>query len=232
MPAIAIQNSFVDDERTISYYDFVHPLYKIHDAGPPELIGTCFPIGIGIYLTAAHNFDLFGAVRNQFKNQSGEKAAPTEEEMPERKRIMEETRFLEGTSVNLAPLILDQAAIRQGQLKNLGFSLPVFVSVAYDFDLAVLFVENDVRRNPEGQPKPIACLSIQETPTVGQKVVVAGFRPRCPDRRGGFQGSRTQEVGRIRDSWRSGSSRRGQAAQAAARMESRRITVRPLTSCR
>ena len=53
--------------------------------------------------------------------------------------------------------------------------MPVFVTVAYDFDLALLFVENDVRRNPEGQPTPIACLSIQETPTVGQKVVVAGF---------------------------------------------------------
>ena len=90
MPAIAIQNSFINDEKTISYYDFVHPLYKIHDAGPPELIGTCFPIGIGIYLTAAHVFELFEAVRNEFKSKSGEKAAPTREEMLERKRLMDE----------------------------------------------------------------------------------------------------------------------------------------------
>ena len=31
LPAIVIQDSFIDDERTISYYDVAHPLYKIPD---------------------------------------------------------------------------------------------------------------------------------------------------------------------------------------------------------
>jgi hypothetical protein len=88
---------------------------------------------------------------------------------------MKEERFLDGADVNCGALILDQAAIRQGQLKPLGFSLVTSVIMTLDFDLAVLLVKDDKRRNPTGQPCPIACFSLIEKPYVGQKVAVAGF---------------------------------------------------------
>jgi len=175
MPPVLVADSFMDDERKVSYYDVVLPLYKLAQGRSPELIGTCFPIGIGIYLTAAHNFDIFGQVKHHYGRRGGEMTQLTREELLERQREMEKDRFLEGADVNLAPLVLDQAAIRRGELKALGFSLPPFVSVAYDFDLAVIFSPNDLRRNAEGQASPIPVLTIQETPVIGQKIEVAGF---------------------------------------------------------
>lgn len=72
-------------------------------------------------------------------------------------------------------MILDQAALRQGKLEPLGFSRVTSVIMALDFDLAVLFIEDDKRRNPDGKKGPIACFSLIETPHVGQEVAVAGF---------------------------------------------------------
>jgi hypothetical protein len=175
MAAILATNSFMGNPERTSYYDVVFPLYDLSTSPPPRLIGTCFAIGVGIYLTAAHNFDVFAQVRAKYRRNDGDRTPLTAKEMLARKRDMDNHRFLEGTNVNLAPLIFDQPALRQGDLRSNGFTLPSFVTVAYDFDVAVLFAPNDRRRNPSGQPMPIAALSIQETPTIGQHIEVAGF---------------------------------------------------------
>ena len=173
---VQIAESFIDGDRTVSYYDLVLPFFKMAADGTPlQLVGTCFPIGRGIYLTAAHNFDAFQEARWRYKRQSAEKTAPTLEEMAQRLKWMKEDHFLEGADVNSGALILSQAAIRQGRLEVLGFSLVTSVVICLDFDLAVLLVENDNRRNPDGKESPIAYFSLIETPHVGQKIAVAGF---------------------------------------------------------
>jgi hypothetical protein len=175
MPPISVADSFIDDERTASYYDLVIPFCKMEaDGNPCYLVGTCFPIGIGIYLTAAHCFAGFEEARGRYKRLTAEKMAPTLEEKAERLHWMKEERFLEGADVNCGALILDQAAIRQGQLKPLGFSLFTAVVMSLDFDLAVLFVKHDKRRNPAGEVSPIPCFSLIEKPHLGQKIAVAG----------------------------------------------------------
>jgi hypothetical protein len=149
MPPVRIEKSFIDGERTLSYYDLVLPFFKMEaDGTPTKLVGTCFPVGRGIYLTAAHNFDGFQEARGRYKRQSAEKKAPTLEEMAQRLQWMKEDRFLEGADVNTGALVLDPAAIRRGKLEPLGFSLVTSLIMALDFDLAVLFVADDKRRNP------------------------------------------------------------------------------------
>ena len=54
MPSIRVKDSFIDEERTVSFFDLVLPLYRMADNGMPiKLEGTCFPIGRGIYLGSA-----------------------------------------------------------------------------------------------------------------------------------------------------------------------------------
>lgn len=180
MPAIKVEDSYIDAERMLSYYDLVLPFYKMNaDGSPKNLVGTCFPIGRGIYLTAAHNFDAFLAARNRYKRRSAEKTPPTLEEMAHRLQWMKEDRFLEGVDVNTGALVLDQAALRRGKLEPLGFSLVTSIMMALDFDLAVLIVADDKRRNADGQEAPISCFSLIETPHIGQAISVAGFPGEC-----------------------------------------------------
>lgn len=180
MGQVRISDSFIYGDGAVSCYDLVLPFFKMSaDGTPTQLIGTCFPIGRGIYLTAAHNFDGFQEARKRYKRQSAEKTAPTPEEMAQRLQWMKEDRFLAGADVNSGALILSQAAIRQGRLEVLGFSLVSSVLMTLDFDLAVLLVRDDERRNPDGKEAPIVCFSLIETPHVGQKIAVAGFPGEC-----------------------------------------------------
>ena len=136
-------------------YDLVLPFYKMAaDGTPTELVGTCFPIGIGIYLTAAHNFAGFEEARRTIQTAVGRKDGPNSGGDGQRLQWMKEDHFLEGEDVNCGALVLDQVAIRRGKLKALGFSLVTSVIMTLDFDLAVLFVRNDQRRNPRRQQKP------------------------------------------------------------------------------
>ncbi|WP_373650313.1 trypsin-like peptidase domain-containing protein [Schlesneria sp. DSM 10557] len=176
MPHVLVADSFLDEERKVSYYDVVLPFFKMAADGTPiEHVGTCFPIGIGIYLTAAHNFEGFQKTRGRYKRQSPEKTAPTMEEMVERLEWMKEDKFLEGADVNCGAIIFDPAAIREGQLKPLGISYVTSVLMTLDFDLAVLLVRDDARRNLDGERTPIPCLSLIENPHIGQKIAVAGY---------------------------------------------------------
>src|SRR5438309_9004671 len=95
--------------------------------------------------------------------------------MAQRLQWMREDPFLEGADVNTGALVLDQTAIRRGKPEPLGFSLVTGVMMKLDFELAVLIVADDKRRNPEGQAAPIACSSFIETPRVGQRIAVAGL---------------------------------------------------------
>lgn len=176
MPPIRVADSFIANDRQVSYFDLVLPLYRMNENGTPiKLEGTCFPIGRRIYLTAAHIFDGFEEARAKYKRPTAERNAPTLEEMVQRLQWMKEARFLEGADVNTGALVIDQSAIRQGKLKPLAFSLVTSVIMTLDFDLAVLSVADDKRRNPEGQESPIACFSLIEKPHVGQKIAVAGY---------------------------------------------------------
>lgn len=97
MPAVRVKDSFIDADRTVSYHDLVLPFYKMAaDGTPTELVGTCFPVGRGVYLTAAHNFDGFQEARQRYQWQSPEKTTPTLEEMAQRLQWMKEDHFLEG----------------------------------------------------------------------------------------------------------------------------------------
>ncbi len=152
MPKIQVEDSFIYEDRSVSYFDLVLPLYRMTASGTPlKLEGTCFPISRGIYLTAAHVFSGFVQARNKYKRLTPERTGPTLEEMAERLKWMKEDRFLEGADVNTAALVIDQAGIRQGKLEPLGFSLVTSVIMTLDFDLAVLFAADDKRRNTEGQ---------------------------------------------------------------------------------
>src|SRR5438874_674792 len=73
MPPISVANSFMGDRDKTSYYDVVFPLYHLSTGRPPQLIGSCFSIGIGIYMTAAHNFDAFKQVRERYGRPPGER---------------------------------------------------------------------------------------------------------------------------------------------------------------
>tara|TARA_E500000305_G_scaffold111956_2_gene130359 strand:- start:108327 stop:109259 length:933 start_codon:yes stop_codon:yes gene_type:complete len=176
MPQIPVGNSFIDEARENSYYDLVMPLYKMTSSGEPTYqLGTCFPIGSGVYLTAAHVFEGFVDARRRYQRPTGEKTLPTQEEMVERLKFMKEDHFLENTDVNCGILILDQSEIRNGRLKTLGFSLVTSIIMTLDFDMAVLFVKDDKRLNSDGNISPIALWPLIETPGLDQKVLIAGF---------------------------------------------------------
>ena len=88
MPAIRVADSFIDD-------DLVLPLYRMTENGTPiKLEGTCFPIGRGIHLTAAHTFDGFEAARARYRRPTAQKTSPTLEETAQRLQWMKEDRFL------------------------------------------------------------------------------------------------------------------------------------------
>lgn len=176
MKQVPLAESFFDDERELSLFDVVLPLFKMTDrAVPEELLGSCFPIGIGVYATAAHIFDPFMQARHRYKPLDPREEPPTLEEKQDRQREMKADRLFEGIDVNCGAMVLDQAAIREGQYKLCGFSLVRHVVIFLDDDLALLFLHEDKRRNSNGEVSPITCLPLVENPKAGDSITVAGF---------------------------------------------------------
>ena len=184
MPPITLVESFFDDARNESFFDFVHPVYKVDKQGNPlYLLGTCFAIAPGLYMTAAHIFDAFGKVRSEYKALYDPTKPPPRDAIDRRCELINQDGFVAKQDCDVAILILDQAALRQGQFKTPGLSYPNYVIFGFDHDFALLFVwkDNDLRRNSAGARVPIAGLNLQEHPTMGQSIIVAGF-PRAGNR--------------------------------------------------
>lgn len=176
MKQVTFAESFLGDDRELSLFDVVLPLFKLTDRGVPEaLLGSCFPIGIGVYATAAHIFEPFMQARHRYKPLDPRREPPTLQEKLARQQDMKAERLFEGINVNCGALVLDQAAIREGRYNLLGFSLVRHVVIFLDDDLALLFLHEDKRRNAKGEVAPIACLPLVETPKVGDGITVTGF---------------------------------------------------------
>ena len=176
MKQLVLSESFLDEEKELSYFDVVHPLLKLNAFGVPELIlGSCFPIGIGIYASAAHIFKPFEEARREYKPYFPREEAMSEEEKIERMKDMQARNLFEAVDVNCGAMILDQAEIRLGNRRLLGISLARHVVVFLDHDLALIFLHDDKRRNVRGERSPITCLPIVEKPNIGEEITVAGF---------------------------------------------------------
>jgi hypothetical protein len=134
---VGLLTSFLDDERKLSFYDVVFPLVKLRANRTPEyLLGTCFPLGSGLYATAAHIFDAFMNVRDRYKGLDRRPDPLTVEEKTERQKDMQENHLFESLDVNCGALVLDQAELRKGNYKALGFSLVYHVLLFLDDDFA------------------------------------------------------------------------------------------------
>jgi hypothetical protein len=173
---LKLAESFLDDKQELSLFDVVLPLLKMGDRGVPELLlGSCFAIGVGVYATAAHIFEPFMQARHRYKPFDPRKEPPTIGEKLDRQSDMTANKLFEGVDVNCGAIVLDQAAIRAGQYKLIGFSLVRHVVIFLDDDLAILFLHDDKRRNVNADRHPIAILPIIENPKVGDEITVAGF---------------------------------------------------------
>jgi hypothetical protein len=177
MKQISLSESFLGEDKRLSYFDLVHPLFKMNSLGVPEsLLGSCFPIGVGFYVTAAHIFEPFEETRREYKPYFPRAEPLSLEEKTERMNDMRNRKDLfKNVDVNCGAVILDQSAIRVGRLKHRGRSLARYVVIFYDYDLAIIFLHEDERRNIDGERMPIACLPIIEEPKVGEKFTLVGF---------------------------------------------------------
>ncbi len=168
--------SFLDADKELSLFDIVLPLLKMSERGvPEEHLGSCFPIGIGLYATAAHVFEPFMQARHRYKPFDRRSEPPSLEEKLARQRDMVDSKLFEGVDVNCGALVLDQAAIREGTFKPLGFSLARHVVIFLDDDLALLFLHEDKRRNVRSLHQPLNVLPIVETPKGEEEIIVTGF---------------------------------------------------------
>ena len=179
MRQVKLQDSFLDERRELSLYDVVFPLLSMTESGVPEfLLGSCFPLGRGLYATAAHVFEPFMIARRRYTRLQSCDTPLTDDEKSERARDIATARPFDDIDVNCGALILDQAAIRNGEFRLVGFSLVKHIEMFLDDDLALLFLHDDKRRNKHGDIAPIGCLPITESPSVGEKVTVTGFPAR------------------------------------------------------
>ncbi len=177
MKQITPEASYLDSSKELSFFDVVHPLFKLDTFGvPTSLLGSCFPIGIGIYVTAAHVFEPFEEAWREYKPYFPRYEPLSMTEKFDRLKDMQQRNDLfQNADANCGALILDQAAIRAGVLKHVGMSLARHVIVFFDHDLALIFLHEDKRRNIMGNRSPIACLPIVENPKVGEQFILAGF---------------------------------------------------------
>ena len=85
MEQLKPEESFLDDEKELSLFDVVFPLFEMDiNTKPLKLLGSCFPIGKGIYATAAHVFKIFTDVRNEYKPLDPQDRVMSLEEMLDR----------------------------------------------------------------------------------------------------------------------------------------------------
>lgn len=176
MRQVTAADSFLDDAHELSLFDVVLPLLKLDERGKPTgHLGSCFPIGIGLYATAAHVFEPFMEARRRYKPPDPRAEPLSHQEKLDRQRDMIAEEAFEGVDVNCGALVLDQAATREGEYRSLGFSLVRHVVSFLDDDLALLFLHDDKRRNSCNQRQPISVLPIVENPMEGDEIIVAGF---------------------------------------------------------
>lgn len=149
--AIPLSQSFFPKIPSVSIYDVVFPVVSLTtDGNPSQLIGTCFAIGsCGLYATAAHLFDEFGAINQALRN-GGE---------------VHEIDYKE---------LIDLDKMKCGIVhfhrdRWLGITLVDALSMCIAHDVAFLFAANDHR----GRSRPQ--LSIIESPSIGDDIVVVGY---------------------------------------------------------
>jgi hypothetical protein len=152
--AIPLGESFFPKTPTISVYDVVFPVVSLSPDGKPlKLIGTCFALGsCGLYATAAHLFDKFGAI-NQALRVRGEINEFHEVDHKER----------------IDPEKMKCGIVHFHRNYWLGITLVDALSMCIAQDVAFLVSANDCRgRN---QPR----LSIIESPAKGDDILVVGY---------------------------------------------------------
>jgi hypothetical protein len=150
---IPLSQSYFPAKPAVSAYDLAFPVVRLTpDVLVVGLLGTCFPVANGLYVTAAHLFEPFSTINRELRRQQGGSG--------QIRVTLDE--LVDAESMKCGILTFD----RKGKG---GVTLVDALTMCLSHDMALLFAANDLR----GRSRPL--LPIVELPGVGDEIVLLGY---------------------------------------------------------